>query len=46
VSRPVLYSLWIIYLMGEILKLTVDDSNTSAIIAGSTPYIHAQTIMW
>jgi hypothetical protein len=46
-SRPVLYSLWIIYLMGEsILKLTVDESDTSGIIAGSTPYIHAQTIMW
>jgi len=30
----------------NIPKLTVDDSNTSGIIAGSTPNIHAQTIMW
>jgi len=34
-------------LIGEsILKLTVDESDTSGIIAGSTPYIHAQTIIW
>jgi hypothetical protein len=47
VSRPVLYSLWIIDLIREnILKLTVDDSNTSGIIAGSTPYVPAQTTMW
>lgn len=46
-SGPVLYSLWLIYLMGErILQLTVDDSNMSGITAGSTPYVHVQTIVW